>query len=300
MWKRRTVPVVGTWPFVEEGLARMGPAARPLAERAAWSPILSVQGFPPGEGIVRELWSTGAELAWLGGPAVAGRQEWPRNAGGVPLAHVATFSLRDLADASVTEEKEAWPDHRQGLPTTGALEIFHDLTVYGWEPADGEQRGWLVRWTEEPDRSRFLSAPADLDMPSQVCQAAGFMAAFSVPSPLDVASHGAATFKAAERVHAAIQQGWRPHVWGEDSGPAVPVTHAYGHSQNGAGAIREVLAEVLPLSEQDDEHRLLFDIESWTHLEGWFGDAAPLEVWMRQSDLEARAFDRAWCLTRTD
>lgn len=87
---------------------------------------------------------------------------------------------------------------------------------------------------------------------------------------------------------------------GEVSGPAVPVTHSYGHSQNGARAIREVLAEVLPLSEQDDEHRLLFDIESWTHLEGWFGDAAPLEVWMRQSDLEVRAFDRAWCLTRTD
>ncbi len=78
------------------------------------------------------------------------------------------------------------------------------------------------------------------------------------------------------------------------------VPHAYGHSRTGRGAVREVLNDVLPLREPGDAHRLLFDIESWTHLCGWFGDAAPLEVWMRQSDLAARRFDEAWCLTRTD
>jgi len=33
---------------------------------------------------------------------------------------------------------------------------------------------------------------------------------------------------------------------------------------------------------------------------GWFGDAGSLEVWMRQSDLNARVFGKAWCLIRTD
>jgi hypothetical protein len=49
-----------------------------------------------------------------------------------------------------------------------------------------------------------------------------------------------------------------------------------------------------------DEHRLVLDLESWTALEGWFGDAGSLEVWMRGSDLESRRFDHAWCLIRTD
>jgi hypothetical protein len=42
------------------------------------------------------------------------------------------------------------------------------------------------------------------------------------------------------------------------------------------------------------------DIESWTFLEGWFGDAGNLEVWMQQSDLDTQNFAAAGCLIRTD
>lgn len=44
----------------------------------------------------------------------------------------------------------------------------------------------------------------------------------------------------------------------------------------------------------------MLEIESWTALNGWFGDAASLEVWMRDSDLAQRRFDHAWCMIRTD
>lgn len=77
------------------------------------------------------------------------------------------------------------------------------------------------------------------------------------------------------------------------------MTHVYGHSQTSTAPAVRVLRDVLPLRE-GDRYRLVLDIESSTHLAGWFGDGAALEVWMRQSDLAARRFDLAWCLTRTD
>jgi len=34
-------------------------------------------------------------------------------------------------------------------------------------------------------------------------------------------------------------------------------------------------------------------------LPGWFADDVHLEVWMRDSDLQAGALDAAWCLLRS-
>jgi len=79
-----------------------------------------------------------------------------------------------------------------------------------------------------------------------------------------------------------------------------PVSHVYGHSQHGEINARALLDEVLPLTQPGDEHRLLLDLESWTTLESWFGDAGSLEVWMRQTDLQTRDCTKAWCLIRTD
>ncbi|MDT1847563.1 DUF1963 domain-containing protein, partial [Acinetobacter baumannii] len=45
---------------------------------------------------------------------------------------------------------------------------------------------------------------------------------------------------------------------------------------------------------------LLAEIESWTTLNGWFGDASSLEIWMRRDDLRARRFSECWCIIRTD
>lgn len=77
----------------------------------------------------------------------------------------------------------------------------------------------------------------------------------------------------------------------------MPLSHAYGHSWKGTTEIGDILNLLLPLL-PDDDHVLLLDLESWTHLEGWFGDAGHLEVWMRRSDLATRDFGKAWCLIR--
>ncbi|WP_277212256.1 DUF1963 domain-containing protein [Isoptericola croceus] len=293
-------PIHGTWAEVQEWLAGFGPSADVLAASTAWSPVFSGQSFASGREELDELWTTGANLSWLGGPAVGPLQTWPRNADGAPLAHVATISLADVDGASQTPDKAGWPDRRQGLPVSGVLDVFHDLQVYGWEAGDDASGGWLVHWIPEPDRSALIEAPDELDTPTHVCQPGLFLPGFSVISSLDVVPHGDDSFETTEKVTEQIQRAWLLQQTGSATDVPVPVTHVYGHSQNGVGPALEVLQQALPLREDKDTYRLVLDLESWTHLAGWFGDAAPLEIWMRQSDLDTRDFDAAWCITRTD
>lgn len=293
------VPVHGDWPDVAAWLATFGPAAASLRDSAAWSPVFAPQGLAPDPGLLDQLWGSGSEVSWLGGPSVPGLPAWPRNADGLPLAHVMTVALDDVRGGTGAEARDLFPEHRAGLPPAGTLEVFHDLVTHGWDAEDADRGGWVVRWAPEPDRSPLVPPPNDLDPPTPVCQPGRLLPGFTIPSVHDLAARGEGASDAVERAHVALARAWQSQVFGQDA-PATSVTHVYGHSQHGAGAIAEVLARVLPLSEPGDRHRLLLDVESWTHLAGWFGDAAPLEVWMRATDLDARLFDRAWCIMRTD
>jgi hypothetical protein len=127
------------------------------------------------------------------------------------------------------------------------------------------------------------------------------MATFSIPTSLDLAVTSEEALQAAEEATIAFQRMWNwQRTRDRDAGPA-PITHLYGYSQTGHTlAVDDILPECLPLTVPGDSYRLIADIESCTTLDGWFGDASPLEVWMRQSDLDARAFDRAWCVFRAD
>lgn len=289
-------PINAAWPTVEEWLTQWPFDITFLRDDVAWSPVFTAQSFSPGRSELDELWTTGGEVSWLGGPAILPLPEWPRRRDGRPLAHVTAVALTDVDGAALPEEKEAFPDHREGLPTSGALEVFHDLETYGYEAADGSIGGWLVRWVPEPDRSGFAEAPADLATPTEVAQSGLFLRGWTLPSTTDFV--GSERFDAAEALGEAYQRAWLFQQTRSTDGWPVPVTHVYGHSQAGRAEALRVLAEVLPL-EAGDSHRLILDIESWTHLDQWFGDAAPLEVWMRESDLTARRFDRAWCMIRT-
>lgn len=104
---------------------------------------------------------------------------------------------------------------------------------------------------------------------------------------------------AAAHVGEEFQRAWAYQRTQSRDAPPTTVTHVYGHSQNSTAPALRILREVLPV-EDGDGYRLVLDIESWTHLSEWFGDAAALEVWMWDSDLAARRFERAWCITRTD
>ncbi|MFP7761622.1 DUF1963 domain-containing protein [Marisediminicola sp. LYQ85] len=273
-----------------------------LAARLEPRAVLTERGLPPGiAGLHTETFPVD-RLSLLGGPAVGiTAAEWPRNANGTRLAHVATLSLTAVNDA-LEAAQEGQPGGKPGLPATGVLQIFHDLTeTYGWEPADCDARGWVVRWLENPDFAHLTDSPDDVDLPTAACQAYAVVGCHSIPSSMEFADESFDVFDAVERAGEEINRAWTRQRTGDPDAAVVPVTHLFGHSQSGVdGDVSAVLSAALPLTAAGDEHRLIVDIESWTTLDAWFGDAKPLEVWMRQSDLEARAFDQAWCLIRTD
>lgn len=296
-------PIHGPYGQVEKWLKAAG--AGELLQDAVYSPVFSEQSFEPGEPSeteLRELWPEGRWVCWLGGPAVGPLQEWPRRADGRALAHVATIHLGDLDATTDAAGKAGWPTPqlREGLPTEGVLEVFHDLESFGYDPAEGEARGWQVRWVKTPDHSVLVDSPEDLDTPTDVCQLCLPLPGFTLPSANDAASGPGDRFELVEALELSLQNGWFAQRTGSPKGIPIPFTHAYGHGHRGRiTAVEEVLPSVLPL-EPGDEYRLILDIESWTALAGWFGDAGNLEVWIRESDLRARAFDRTWCLIRTD
>jgi hypothetical protein len=292
-------PIHGPYANVEKWLKAAG-AADLLAE-AAYSPVLSEQSFDAGDAELRELFPEGAWISWLGGPAVAPLPEWPRRSDGTPLAHVAAIHLADLNGVVDAEGKAAWPSttRREGLPEHGVLEVFHDLESFGYESADGPSKAWLVRWVPDPGRG-LIDPPADLDLPSQVCQIVMAMPGFTLPAAADAVSGPQERFDKTEALELALQRGWLAQRTSSKKGTPIPFSHVYGHGHRSrTTAVEEILPNVLPL-DAGDEYRLVLDLESWTVLEGWFGDVGNLEVWMRESDLNANAFDRAWCLIRTD
>lgn len=278
-----------------------GPAgAEHLLEEVAWSPVLSNQSFEPGERELRELYATGAWISWLGGPAAAPLERWPRRVDGAALAHVVTLDLADLDGVLDARGKAVWPGLREGLPVTGVLEVFHDLQTFGSEAEDGESGAWLVRWVPDPDRGALVEPPDDLEYPSPACQPVMAFPGFALPPAADKAGGPLEESGAVEALEEALRRAWLAQRFGSSEGYPIPVSHVYGHSQHGEINAREILRKVLPLTGSGDGHRLILDLESWTTLEGWFGDAGSLEVWMRGSDLATGRFENAWCFIRTD
>lgn len=273
------------------------------AGRLRYAVHLSEQSFDEGEGELRDLWPDGAGLCWLGGPAVDAHP-WPRDAQGAPLSHVLTLDLRTVSGALDQQGKAVWPAGgiQEGLPVSGHLQLFHDLQTHGGDPGDRGRAGWVVTWTPEAEdgpRPPLVDAPDDVDAPDPVCQLVLPYAGFTLPSSLDVVVEDPRDADRLDELDDALREAWTVQRGIESAGP-IPTSHVYGHSWTGdALAVREILPEVLPL-EEGDAYRLILDVESWTTLQGWFGDAGHLEVWMRRSDLERGAFDRAWCLIRTD
>ena len=296
-------PIHGSRMQAIEWLQRPAYRAAGLAGAIAFSVAYTEQSFDPGPDDLRDLyWPSGA-ISWLGGPAGGITDAaWPRRADGRPLAHVAAFDLSDAYNTIDAQSRAAWPAAQEGLPPIGMLQIFHDLTeTYGSEPEDGLAGGWAVRWDPDPDRSLLSNGPDDLDLPSDACQAILPLGTFSIPSADDAMNAPSNVFEATHAANDQIQRmwGWQ-RTRNRESGP-MPVTHLYGHAQNGDHrALLDILPVCLPLQLPGDRYRLIAEIESWTALEGWFGDASPLEVWMRESDLRATAFDRAWCIIRSD
>ncbi|MGQ1798047.1 DUF1963 domain-containing protein [Kocuria oceani] len=261
--------------------------------------MLSEQSFASGTEELTELWSTGGWISWLGGPAAAPLQAWPRRADGAALAHVLTLDLGDLDGVLDAQGKAVWPGLREGPPTVGVLEVFHDLQTYGVEPGDRGAGAWLVRWVAEPERSVLVEPPADLGASAMACQAVILLPGFTLPPAADTAGGPVERFKLAQLREMQRKESWTVQRTAGTSREPGPITHVYVHRQTGVINALARLATVLPLTVFGDEHRLVLDVECTAVLEGWFGDCRHLKVWMRASDLAARDFAAAWCLLRT-
>lgn len=303
MQEQIPAPIHSMFPEVAAWLTQRG--AEGLAPDLQYSAVFSEQSLEPGTQELAEFWETGAWISWLGGPAVD-PGGWPCNAEGRPLAHVATFHLGGV-DALHVESRRAWPQEQiqEGLPTEGVLQVFHDLQTYGYELEDSQARGWLVQWLPGPEqdasRRPLVRPPEDVEVPSEVCQPGLFMPGFTLPSSLEHRDDQAHSFEQHDELVEELAGSWQVQRGLEPTPEwTIPFTHVYGHSSSGSAVpLDEVLPEALPL-EGEDRHRLVLEIESWTTLNGWFGDASSLEVWMRASDLAQRRFDHAWCMIRTD
>ncbi|MGD6980671.1 MULTISPECIES: DUF1963 domain-containing protein [Citricoccus] len=304
-------PIHGTYPAALDWLQEQGGAQWQGDLR--YSPAFSEHSFEPGEEELREVWPTGAQVCWFGGPAVD-VGAWPCAADGTPLTHVVTMDLAGLDGAIDRAGKMTWPvaQLQEGLPRTGVLQVFHDLRTFGYDPGDRARGAWAVIVTGDPAyprggqsydptgaRPALVEPPGPGNTPSQVCQLALPFSSFALPSPLDISPQTAGDFDRLEVLIETLRRAWMTQR-GIGGDYAIPTTHAYGYSSRGhRAATLDVLPEVLPLT-AGDEYRLILEIEGWTVLEGWFGDAGSLEVWMRQSDLDAGAFENAWCFIRTD
>lgn len=178
------------------------------------------------------------------------------------LPHVATFALGQFPDNPVLNL----------LPTTGYLEVFHD----------GQDTGALT-WHKG---GTLHPAPN----PTPAVQYGTFHPAHAIVSPNDLYALPDDSFADYDLLY-SDWQGALIHeraLKGEFNS-----TFLGGHSSAGATTARE---ELLP----DPDFVLLAEIESWTTLEWWFGDACPLEVWIRPADLAAGNFNRAKVIVRTD
>ncbi|EMY35640.1 hypothetical protein D477_003058 [Arthrobacter crystallopoietes BAB-32] len=282
-----------------------GPAlnAPELSDDIRFSVVLSALNVPAGRQDIDELWDGTAHISWLGGPAVGPLTQWPQRRDGKKLAHVASLHLGEVADVIEDQQRTVWgpgmPDRNdpaQSLPDSGVLEVFHDCEASGYEADDGPSGAWHVRWVQTPDGG-IVDAPDDAEPPTDVCQVVIPSASFSLRPPADNMDLPDAAFNRVLDAHDAVHDAWQSFYKAGREKVFMPLSHVYGHGWKGITEISGILNDVLPLQE-GDEHVLLLDLEGWTHLEGWFGDAGHLEVWMRRSDLAARAFDKAWCLIR--
>jgi len=192
--------------------------------------------------------------------------------------------------------------------------VFHDRENWG-DLEDDASGSWLVQWVEHP--TRLLDRPDELpDDYYAEPTAMGVAPVASIPSFVD---HRGPNHDRYKRIadHLTAQRRDDPNLFGGEADESWTLTTAweddfeppqgietsslgrYGYHERSED-VQDILRAKLPLKPGDNDHVLVFDIAGVDALENWFGDRGHLQVWIRSSDLRARAFDQAWCILRTD
>lgn len=270
---------------------------------------------------VRRGWESAGRpgwLTWFGGPPAVRRGadvEWPRDADGRPLAHVVQVDL----GAERLNHREA-RFAKLPLPSSGIVQLFHDLTSYGDEESD--PRSWRVRRIpkrEGEDSTAFVSAepPADIE-PGRVAPLSPINTEVvpTAPSFLDAPlPRDSLDRDRYERVYYWIEE--YPHLrnvmrrkrddnpftpWQKKYTPSDPVSRMGGFPTVEANPdYVDELHAGLPLR-PGDAHALLLEIlpSQFDAPGDWCHGLRPLQVWIRASDLADGRLDDVWCQIRTD
>lgn len=245
------------------------------------------------------LWTEGAYLSWFGGPALdAG--PWPCRKDGQPLVHIASISLETLAGSAALEmldtQVKAPPLHL--LPNHGTLEIFHDLSTYGYSKKDKEAGAWLVRIVHGGSTLPLVQNPKALELaPETFFRHVLPYDSFTLPASADLSLHDA-EFETYEKVLHDYNLSWQAQRGIEQKHYEVPTSHVYGHSSRGLTPVADFLASALNCT--TSELVLLAEFESWVCFPGWFADTGSLEIWIDKTGLSSGELSKAWCLIRTD
>jgi hypothetical protein len=231
----------------------------------------------------------------VGGRPLGPLPEWPRREDGEPLPLVAQIDLRDVLGSWDVEGCE-----RYGVPVTGVLQLFHDLETRGDAVGDRARSAWHVRCCPTPSRPVRSPRP-DGELP-QVDLAGSSVV--SLPHPDDVVAPEAVKERVG-RARGRIEATLRAPEWTEgddehDLRPVVdgPIVSFLGHPSRPLRQVAALLAQVLPLTSDDDRWWRLLEVPAAFGLGHRLRHDAVLEVWVRRSDWFALRLDQAWVLVR--
>jgi uncharacterized protein YwqG len=263
--------------------------------------------------------------SWFGGRPLAPTSDppsWPMGRNGYPLVHVLQV---DLAAERNNQRAEVYD--LTGLPSTGLLQLFHDLESYGRVEYGEELAGsWSLRVIESQSYN-----PAKLELQAPPRPYGGVFREFgpvllnpvvapTVPTYLDFPDgfpNGFPTEAEGRYVRVlewlesfpdrcnSLREGGGgdvPSPWDDGFEPAAPVSRVGGFSAiEGSIDFERELETGLPL-EPGDSHVLLIEVHSSEvgAPVNWFHGLRPLQVWIRASDLAMSKFDEVWCQIRTD
>ena len=234
----------------------------------------------------------------LGGcPDLPPALDWFRRDNGRPLSFLAQINLTDAAPLDDAGE----------LPHSGMLYFFYDNsledggTPWGFDPADRD--GFKVYWYDGPC-SGLESRP----LPEELEELEGDT----------VFTEAALTFRQGQEIPEPesdlLQQCDIPEDEVDDFFSYLdegeePGTKLLGHSrcvQSGMELECEAVTRGAYLGRGRDGRprsaelakpwRLLFQLDSEDDADMMWGDCGMLYFWIRQEDLQARAFDRAWMI----
>ncbi|MDO4761644.1 MAG: DUF1963 domain-containing protein [Corynebacterium sp.] len=237
----------------------------------------------------RSLWENKEQISWLGGPAPIAEQ-WPTNADGQPLTHIGSFAVHQILGKVPESERDTLSTSLILLPEHGYFSFFHDLEAYGG--AEDSPESWRCIYVPtDPGDTELVTGPD-----AERFAAGKLVVGFSIAPAQDYQGDNWQAYEDATQDY-LLQWG---KLRASASTHPIPLTGLSAHSFISNDTVaEEYLSEVLPLGEHDF-YVLFAQFESWTTLNGLFGDASPLEFWIRFSDLVMGNYHKVWAVIRTD